>query len=93
MWKAMSNNDETLLEFPCDFPIKVMGEASDAFVEEVWELVRIHAPEIERDQLTVRNSSSARYMAVTVVINAQSQEQLDNLYRELTACERVVMAL
>ncbi len=89
-------NDETLLEFPCHFPIKAMGlHGTDGidFEALVIELVRRHAPDLGEAAIKTRPSSGGKYLSVTVTVHATSREQLDNIYRELSACEQVMMAL
>lgn len=88
----MSEQD-TLLEFPCDFPIKAMGRTDCDFEALVATLVRKHAPDLHEDAIKCRDSSGGRFLSVTVTVHATSREQLDNIYRELTACEKVLMAL
>ncbi len=85
--------DETLFRFPCDFPVKVMGLATPDFDSLVVSLVRRHSPDIGEGAVHTRLSNGGRYMAVTVTIQAQSKAQLDNIYRELTAESRVLVAL
>lgn len=87
------SDQETLLEFPCDFPIKVMGKAEVGFDLTVVEIVRRHAPDLSETAVSVRESRNANYIAVTVTVRATSREQLDNIYRDLTAHEQVMMAL
>ena len=89
----MSNETETLLEFPCQFPIKAMGKSCDTFEEHVVMLVRKHCPDFHEGAVVCRDSKGGKYLSVTVTITATSREQLDNIYYELTACERVLMAL
>ncbi len=84
---------ETLLEFPCRFPIKAMGEHHENFEILVVELVRKHAPDLTEEAVASRASQGGKYLSVTVTVTATSREQLDNIYRELTACEQVLMAL
>jgi uncharacterized protein len=84
---------ETLLEFPCRFPIKAMGEHDENFEILVVELVRKHAPDLTEEAVASRASQGGKYLSVTVTVTATSREQLDNIYRELTACEQVLMAL
>lgn len=86
-------DEESLLKFPCDFPIKVMGRAEGDFRLTVVEIVRRHAPDLAEEAVTVRESRGANYLAVTVTVRATSREQLDNIYRELTAHQQVMMAL
>jgi putative lipoic acid-binding regulatory protein len=84
---------ETLLEFPCNFPVKAMGLADAGFEARVVELVRIHAPDLGEEAVRSVDSKGGKYLSVTVTVRATSREQLDNIYRELTACEQVLMAL
>lgn len=86
-------SDETLLRFPCDFPLKVMGAAIPEFRVRVLEIVQRHAPDLDPRTVTERPSAGGRYVSLTVTVNAQSREQLDVLYRELTACELVTVVL
>ena len=89
----MTEENETLLEFPCDFPIKVMGRSGDDFDALVAEIVRRHVPELGEGAVRSRPSRAGNYLAVTVTITATSRQQLDNIYYDLTAHERVIMAL
>jgi hypothetical protein len=84
---------ETLLEFPCDFPLKVMGRAGPAFESAVVAIVRRHVPDLSEGAISVRPSRGGNYSALNLVIRATSRAQLDALYRDLTACDQVVMAL
>lgn len=84
--------EASLLSFPCDFPIKAMGEA-EGFDLLVVELVRRHAPNLRENAVETRPSRNGRYVSVTVTIQAESQAQLDAIYQELSACEAVLMAL
>jgi len=84
---------ETLLEFPCDFPIKVMGAAAEDFDALVVELIRRHVDDLAEGGVQTRPSSGGRYLSVTVTIRATSRAQLDRVYQELSAHERVLMVL
>jgi hypothetical protein len=84
---------ESALEFPCEFPVKAMGKTADDFDALVVSIVRKHVPEFNDGTVQSRLSRGGKYISVTVTINAQSQEQLDNLYMELSANERVLVAL
>ena len=84
---------ESLLEFPCEFPVKIMGRTADDFEALVCEIVSRHDPDFTAEKMSVRASRDGNFVAVTVVIVAQSREQLDDLYRELSAHERILMAL
>lgn len=89
----MSEEQETLLEFPCRFPIKAMGRAGEGFDTLVVQMVRRHAPDLNEAAVTLRESSGGKWVSVTVVIEATSKRQLDAIYRELSAHEKVVWAL
>lgn len=84
---------QSALEFPCDFPIKAMGLAGDDFDALVVTLVGRHVAGIGEGAVSTRPSSNGKYLSVTVMIRAESQAQLDAIYRELTAHQRVLMAL
>jgi uncharacterized protein len=87
------HEEETLLEFPCDFPIKVMGRAEPGFDALVVELVRRHCPDLREGAVKVRPSKGGKWVSVTVTMRAESKSQLDAIYLDLTAHEKVVMAL
>lgn len=87
------SDEETLLEFPCDFPIKVMGRAEPGFDTMVVEMVRKHCPDLREGAVISRPSKGGKWVSVTVVLQAQSKAQLDAIYLDLTAHEKVVMAL
>ncbi|NCS65789.1 MAG: hypothetical protein COS39_09805 [Hydrogenophilales bacterium CG03_land_8_20_14_0_80_62_28] len=76
--------EQTLLEFPCDFPLKVMGARSDDFAQTVVEIVLRHAPGFRAETVEMRASSGGNYLSVTCTVHALSKEQLDGLYRELS---------
>lgn len=84
---------ETLLSFPCDFPIKIMGKATDAFLKDITRIVKRHYPEVEEASFRLQPSRGKNYLSVTVTVLATSQEGLDALYRELTAYPDVRMVL
>lgn len=84
---------ESALEFPCEFPVKAMGKTADDFDALVVSIVRKHVPGFNDATVQSRLSRGGKYVSVTVTINAQSQEQLDNLYMELSANDRILVAL
>lgn len=84
---------ETLLEFPCDFPIKIMGARVDGFAQVVAEVVRQHSPEFDPASMEMRPSSKGNYLSLTCTIRATSKAQLDDLYRALTAHPMVKVVL
>lgn len=88
----MSTTD-THLEFPCTFPIKAMGLSGTDFDLLVVEIVSRHAGPVGEGAVATRPSSNGKYVSVTVTVRAESKQQLDAIYSELTAHERVLMAL
>jgi putative lipoic acid-binding regulatory protein len=83
----------TLLEFPCDFPIKVVGRREDGFAQAVSEIVQRHAGDFAPSTLEMRASRNARFLSLTATITARSKDQLDALYRELSGHPLVMMVL
>jgi uncharacterized protein len=76
--------DESLLEFPCDFPIKIMGASRDGFAQAILEVVVRHAPDFDGTTMEMRASREGNYLSLTCTVRATSKSQLDALYRELT---------
>ena len=90
----MSDDErDTLLEFPCVFPIKMMGRDRESFRRAALEIVERHAGSIPDESITTSASSKGNFVALTVTINAESQAQLDNIYRALSAHEEILVAL
>lgn len=83
----------SLITFPSIFPIKVMGANRDDFEGLVLEIIQKHASIATERKVTTRLSRGGRFLSVTVHIMAESQEQLDAIYEELSAHERVLMML
>jgi putative lipoic acid-binding regulatory protein len=86
-------SEQSLLEFPCQFPIKVMGKANVDLDMVVVEIVRRHASDIHEGAVTSRSSKGGNYLAVTIVVEASSQRQLDDIYRDLTGHPHILMVL
>ncbi|BBL76899.1 YbeD family protein [Methylomagnum ishizawai] len=81
------------LQFPCEFPIKAFGLDSGGFTQLVAGIARRHAPDLDETAVTSRPSKGGKYLSVTLLVQAESQDQLDAIYRDLSACPEVVMAL
>jgi putative lipoic acid-binding regulatory protein len=88
-----ANSQESAMEFPCRFPIKAMGLATEGLHLHVFDIVKRHAPDTDFDAITRRASKNGKYISITVTIEATSREQLDAIYQELTASEQIMMAL
>jgi putative lipoic acid-binding regulatory protein len=90
---SQQQNKPSLLEFPCRFPIKAMGRQRDGFENLVTAIVTSHAEIWPGEAVRCRPSRAGRFVSVTAVIEARSQEQLDAIYQELSDCAEVLMAL
>ncbi|GAV20971.1 hypothetical protein MMIC_P1949 [Mariprofundus micogutta] len=86
-------SEETLLEFPCRFPIKVMGTNTANFENEIAVISRKHVPDLSEAAIKSRPSSGGKYLAVTVTFIATSKAQIDELYRAINAHPSVKMVL
>jgi putative lipoic acid-binding regulatory protein len=84
---------ESLIEYPCDFPIKVMGARVDGFAEAMVALAKQFDPGFDPATIEMRPSKAGNYLSLTLTIRATSREQLDNLYRALTGHPMVKVAL
>ena len=84
---------ESLIEYPCDFPIKIMGLSQPGFVQAVLEIVTTHDPGFAAATMEMRASKNARYVSLTCTVRATSRVQLDALYQELCNHPMVVMVL
>jgi uncharacterized protein len=82
-----------VLEFPCTFPVKIMGRTQDGFAQAIVDVVLRHAPDFDAGTLEMRTSSAGNYLSLTATVNATSREQLDDLYRDLVAQPMVAMVL
>jgi putative lipoic acid-binding regulatory protein len=80
-------------EFPTTFPVKVMGRQGSDLARIARDIVERHAGRLDESRISERPSAAGNFLALTFVIEAQSRQQLDAIYRELTACELVLMAL
>ena len=75
---------ETLIEFPCDFPIKVMGETSEDFSKEIIRTIQSVITSFDASQIEMRGSSGGKYISLTCTVYVTSKQQLDDVYRVLT---------
>ena len=71
----------SLIDYPCDFPIKVMGKAQQGFAQAVTEIVLRHDPDFQVASMEMRSSKAARYLSLTCTVRATSRQQLDALYQ------------
>ncbi len=90
---TLQDVQETLLKFPCKFPIKVMGRADIDFEDLITKIILRHAESYADEATTSNSSGSGNFVSVTVTIEATSKAQLDSIYQDLTDCEQVLVAL
>jgi len=86
-------SDESLLIFPCSFPIKMMGRDTPGFRETARSLVEKHAGPIDDAAVNDALSRNGNFVSITITVNAQSQEQLDDIYRDVSSHDDILMAL
>jgi putative lipoic acid-binding regulatory protein len=89
----MTQAEESLITYPSDFPIKIMGAMQDDFASTMVELVQRHDPDFHAGKMEMRPSSKGTYLSLTVTVRATSREQLDNLYRALSSHPMVKVVL
>jgi putative lipoic acid-binding regulatory protein len=87
------NDQGTLIDFPCDFPIKVMGEMHDNFAEIIVAEIRNQLPDFDSNRVEMRASSGGKYISLTCTVHVTSKAQLDDIYRALTAHPMVKITL
>ena len=89
----MNIESDSVFDFPCRFPIKAMGRDAEGFPAHVMELVAASTGPIDDDDVRIRSSRDGRYLSVTVTFTATSRDQLDEIYRRLTASQRILVVL
>ena len=87
------NSEETLFEFPCEFPIKAMGKTGSELEVAVLDIINRHVPDLCEGAIKMNESKGGKYTSITITITAQSKAHLDGIYMELTSCEHVLYAL
>ncbi len=94
MSNTLSAKENTsLMSFPCSFPFKVMGLNHENFEKDIIKIIEKHVPQWNNDNIHRKASKKGKYTALTITFIAESQEQLDGLYREVTAYPDVKMVL
>lgn len=89
----MPADEKLFLNFPCRYVLKATAIAAEMTVEALLAIIQTHLPHISATDITVKNSSQGKYISFSVHFTAQSQEQLDALYRDLTARKEIVFVL
>lgn len=94
MTEHTSEQNAPKIEFPCErYPIKVIGDAGEGFVETIVEVIRRHAPDLEESSVVMRDSRNGRFLSLQVLITATGVEQLQAIHVDLRATGRVHMVL
>ena len=82
------------IEFPCeDYPIRIIGDATDTMLEFVLETTATHAPDFDRQKVSIKTSSKGRFQSVTVYITATGEQQLVEYHQALTAHSLIKMVI
>jgi|AntAceMinimDraft_11_1070367.scaffolds.fasta_scaffold00019_41 hypothetical protein len=81
------------IEFPCDYPIKVMGRSCDGFESIILDAFERHAPGFDRQTLAAKISSKGTFTSLTITITATGPDQLEALHQDLLATGHVTMVL
>ena len=89
----MTIEADSLIKFPCDFPVKIMGVRSDDFAQSMIAVVLRHAPDFDAATTEMRLSKGGKYLSLTCTVHATSKPQMDALYMELTKHPQVKVAL
>lgn len=89
----MDNLTETLLKFPCDFSLKVMGKNNESFEKIVYNTVCKHVAQLADNAIRTHLSKKNTYMSITITFEAVSKAQLDQIYEDLSAHNEVIMVL
>ena len=93
MTDQCSPEEESLIEFPCEFPIKVMGAAIPEFHTVIETIAKKHDPKFAPNETKQKNSKTGKYVSLTLNIHAKDKAQLDAIYQDLTDNELVLWAL
>ncbi len=89
----MPDDQPKLLQFPSEFILKVMGKNSSNFEGAVLKILHQHIPDLSEGAITLRESKNNNFLAMTITFTATSQEQLDQIYLDLSASDEVLMTL
>jgi uncharacterized protein len=89
----MPESAPSLLSYPTEFPLKVLGKRNEGFAQAMLSIVMRHAPDFRAETIEMRPSREGQYLSLTFTINAVSREQLDGLYQELCDHPMVKMVL
>ncbi|MGC9386649.1 MAG: YbeD family protein [Hydrogenovibrio sp.] len=86
-------DNESLIEFPCDYKLKAMGRNSETLVDTVYDITRKYAPDVMRDNIHLKDSKGGRFVSVNITFHATSLKQLHDIYGELKQHPEILMTL
>ena len=89
----MQEPDAPKIEFPCDYPIKVLGLGSDAFESIILEVITRHAPGFDQQSIAIKASRKGRFHSLSITITATGADQLEALHKDLLATGHVKMVI
>jgi putative lipoic acid-binding regulatory protein len=89
----LSEQEPPKIEFPCDYPIKVMGRSSEDFERVVFATVEAHAPGFDRERVQQKDSRKGNFLSLTIIITATGQRQLETLHQDLMDTGLVKMVI
>jgi putative lipoic acid-binding regulatory protein len=92
---SINNNEskKNIIEFPCAFVLKIFGKHGANYIEEAKRIVLSHFPDTNEGKFIIKDSKESKYCAISVEVNAESQQQLDAAYIELSSCPDILMVL
>jgi putative lipoic acid-binding regulatory protein len=89
----MSQAEPPKIEFPCDYPIKVLGRSSEEYRGIILEVFERHAPGFDQQTIQVKDSAKGTFTSLTITITATGEKQLDALHQDLLATGHVKMVI
>jgi putative lipoic acid-binding regulatory protein len=89
----MNQEEAPHIEYPCRYPIKVIGEDVDDYSNAIIRIIRVHAPDLKDEDISFRPSRHGKYLAVNVIIVAHGEKQIEAIFNDLKASGRTAMVL
>ncbi|MCF6300984.1 MAG: DUF493 domain-containing protein [Proteobacteria bacterium] len=90
----MNDNEQAKgFEFPCEYPIKIMGLNTVEFYQQIVNAVKVHVPEVSTHSIKTRTSSSAKYQSITILVYARSKQHLIDIYQDIKTIDGVKWTL
>ncbi|MCA0403116.1 MAG: DUF493 domain-containing protein [Proteobacteria bacterium] len=86
-------DQQSLIQFPCDFPLKIIGKKTDSFANDIIAISEKHFPNLDKNKIIFHESQKGNYIALTIVVHTTSQDELDALYQDLTKHPDIKMVL